>query len=48
MAVDCLLKILDPQRPDLLDLKDVKVFILFFLNELEISYKSWPAVCGWT
>jgi len=25
MAVDCLLKILDPQRPDLLDLKDVKV-----------------------
>lgn len=25
MAVDCLLKILDPQRPNLLDLKDVKV-----------------------
>lgn len=25
MAVDCLLKILDPQRPDLLDLQDVKV-----------------------
>lgn len=25
MAVDCLLRILDPQRPDLLDLKDVKV-----------------------
>jgi hypothetical protein len=25
MAVDCLLKILDPERPDLLDLKDVKV-----------------------
>jgi len=25
MAVDCLLKVLDPQRPDLLDLKDVKV-----------------------
>ena len=25
MAVDCLMKILDPARPDLLDLKDVKV-----------------------
>jgi T-complex protein 1 subunit delta len=25
MAVDCLMKVLDPQRPDLLDLKDVKV-----------------------
>ncbi|KAL4440992.1 hypothetical protein ABPG77_010423 [Micractinium sp. CCAP 211/92] len=25
MAVDCLLRILNPQRPDLLDLKDVKV-----------------------
>ncbi|PSC69071.1 T-complex 1 subunit delta [Micractinium conductrix] len=27
MAVDCLMKILDPARPDLLDLKDVKVVV---------------------